>query len=94
MNDGNNFFLAIQEFCKANNLDYEKVKASPKCWNENALFIQRINGAVSSSGLLEDTPAEILLTARKGADGIVIEKRENTDKYIGLGGHYEADSKH
>lgn len=88
------FLLAIQEFCKANNLDYEKVKASPKCWNENALFIQRINGAASSSGLLEDTPAEILLTARKGAGGILIEKRENADKYLGFGGYYETDSKH
>lgn len=82
MQDSNVFLLAIQEFCKANNLDYEKVKASPRCWNNNVLFIQRINGAVSSSGLLENTPAEILLTARKGADGIVIEKRENADKYL------------
>ncbi len=78
------FLLAIQEFCKANNLDYEKVKSSPRCGNNNVLFIQRANNASSSAGLLDESPAEILLTARKGADGIVIEKRENTDKYLSI----------
>nr|DAV19218.1 MAG TPA: hypothetical protein [Bacteriophage sp.] len=78
------FLLAIQEFCKANNLDYEKVKTSPRCGNNNVLFIQRANNASSSAGLLDESPAEILLTARKGADGIVIEKRENTDKYLSI----------
>lgn len=78
------FLLAIQEFCKANNLDYEKVKASPRCGNNNVLFIQRANSASTSAGLLDESPAEILLAARKGADGIVIEKRENTDKYLSI----------
>lgn len=78
------FLLAIQEFCKANNLDYEKVKASPRCGNNNVLFIQRVNSASASVGLLDESPAEILLAARKGDDGIVIEKRENTDKYLSI----------
>ena len=78
------FLLAIQEFCKANNLDYEKVKASPRCGNGNVLFIQRVNDTSSSAGLLDESPAEIILSARKGVDGIVIEKRENTDKYLSI----------
>nr|DAE38371.1 MAG TPA: hypothetical protein [Caudoviricetes sp.] len=78
------FLLAIQEFCKANNLDYEKVKASPRCGNNNVLFIQRVNSASASVGLLDESPAEILMVARKGADEIVIEKRENTDKYLSI----------
>lgn len=78
------FLLAIQEFCKANNLDYGKVKASPRCGNDNVLFIQRVNDTSSSAGLLDESPAEIILSARKGADGIVIEKRENTDKYLSI----------
>lgn len=82
MQDSNVFLLAIQEFCKANNLDYEKIKASPRCWNDNVLFIQRANDTSPSAGLLDESPAEIILSARKGADGIII------------GGHYEADSKH
>lgn len=78
------FLLAIQEFCKANNLDYGKVRASPRCGNDNVLFIQRVNDTSSSAGLLDESPAEIILSARKGADGIVIEKRENTDKYLSI----------
>lgn len=78
------FLLAIQEFCKANNLDYGKVKASPRCGNDNVLFIQGVNDTSSSAGLLDESPAEIILSARKGADGIVIEKRENTDKYLSI----------
>lgn len=77
------FAEAFQEYCSDNNLDFNKVKGSPKCGNEMALFIQRVRN--TNAGLENDAPAEILLLATKDAEGkITIEKFKGADEYLAL----------
>lgn len=75
------FASALQSYCNENNLDFNKVIASPKCGNEMALFVQRLGSA--SDGLKNDIPAEILLLAKKDENGnILIEEYEGAAKYL------------
>ena len=75
------FADALQEYCDKNHLDFGKIKASPKCGNGAALFIQRLGN--HSTGLERDKPAEILLFAKKDeTEKILVEKRPGADKYL------------
>lgn len=75
------FATALQSYCSENNLDFNKVIASPKCGNKMALFIQHLETA--GDGLKNDIPAEILLAARKDENGnIIIEEYEGAAKYL------------
>ena len=75
------FADALQEYCNKNNLDFNKVKSSPKCGNETALFIQRLGN--NSNGLEKNKPAEILLLAKKDEKGkIQIEKFKGADEHL------------
>lgn len=75
------FASALQAYCDENKLDFSKVKACPKCGNEVALFIQRLGN--STNGLEKNSPAEILLLARKDESGsILIEEYEGAAKYL------------
>lgn len=75
------FADAMQEYCKSNNLDFDKVKSSPKCGNETVLFIQHLGN--KSNGLEKNEPAEILLLAKKDEEGkIQVEKFKGADEYL------------
>lgn len=75
------FASALQAYCSENKLDFNKVKESPKCGNETALFIQRLGD--SNKGLEESNPAEILLFAMKDENGsIFVEEYEGAAKYL------------
>lgn len=50
------FLLAIQEFCKANNLDYEKVKTSPRCGNNNVCSFNERTMQAPLPGYLMNLP--------------------------------------
>lgn len=75
------FADALQVYCEKNNLDFNKVKSSPKCGNEMMLFIQHVKS--TDVGLEKNEPAEVLLFAHKNEAGnILIEKYEAADKYL------------
>ena len=75
----------IQQFCIKNNLDFNKVKASPMCGNETVVFIQRFVNDASNVGLNNEEPAEVILVAKKDDGGKVqIKKQKNTDKYLSI----------
>ena len=79
------FAQDLQQYCKENNLDFNKVKTSPKCGNENMLFIQHLNDTTDGKGLNNESPAKVILSARKKPDGsIIIERQRDTDKYLSI----------
>ena len=74
----------LQAFCNENNLDFDKVKSSPFSANNEFLVIQHLRDRPIPEGLNNETPAEIVLAAYRNPDGtITVEKRKNTDKYLG-----------
>ena len=77
------FADALQEYCNETNLDFNKVKSSPKCGHKTALFIQHLGD--NNNGLETDQPAEILLLAKKDETGkIQIEKFKGADEYLSV----------
>lgn len=77
------FAPSLQEYCDKHNLDFNKVKSSPKCGNEMALFVQHVGN--SGNGLEMNKPAEILLLAKKDEKGnIQIEKFKGADEHLAV----------
>lgn len=77
------FEAALKEYCKVNMLDFNKILSAPRCGNDKVLFIQRVNKSKVSDKVINDTPAEILITATIDDKGnIQIEKGENANKYL------------
>ena len=75
------FSNAFEMYCIDHNLDFNKVKACPKCGNESTLFIQRIGS--TSTGMKPDNPAEILLSANIDENGnILIKEYEGATKHL------------
>ena len=75
---------ALQSFCNEIGLDFDKVKSSPISANSEFLVIQHLSDRTISEGLNNETPAEVVLAAYRKPDGtITVEKRNNTDKYLG-----------
>ena len=71
------FEAALKEYCKVNMLDFNKILSAPRCGNDKVLFIQRVNKSKVSDKVINDTPAEILITATIDDKGnIQIEKGE------------------
>jgi hypothetical protein len=78
------FLREIEKFCESNKLNFAKVMDSPQSCSENMLAVQHWDESVGANGLLDETPAEIILLAKKTGETIVVEKCENTDKYLAL----------
>ena len=77
------FAEALRGYCKSNNLDFEKVKTSPKCGNDAVMMIQRFSN--QQVGLEQEIPAEILLIATKDENGdIRIGKGEGAEKHLSI----------
>lgn len=73
----------LMKYCSENSLSYDKVKASPRCGNNEMLFIQHIDSKKAEKGLTEQSPAEILLSMKKNNDGtFTIEQGKNAMKYL------------
>lgn len=80
----NEFLREIKIFCNSSNLSFEKVMSFPQSCNENTLAVQYWDESLGTNGLLEETPAEIILLAKKADGKIDVEKQENTDKYLSV----------
>ena len=80
----NEILRAIQAFCISNDLSYDKVLNFPQSFNQNVLAVQYWDKTVGAEGLLDETPAEIILLAKKTGEKIIVEKCDNTDKYLGF----------
>ena len=75
----------IEAYFKANNLNYEKVKKCGKCMGkvdgQISLVLQKI-GNPAANGLLDETPAPVVLIAVEENGELIFEKTEITDEYF------------
>lgn len=77
------FSKILRQYCKDNNLSYEKIIESPKCGNDNLLVIQHCKP--NSDGLKDNEPAEIIIMLRRHLDGSVrISPGENIKKHLAI----------
>ena len=79
-----NFYTFLREYCKNCSLSYDKIMKSPKSGNKDRLLILRVDyGEDKSKVLLNDEPAEVLLTILRNADGnFTVTKGKNAKKYL------------
>ena len=74
----------IQNYCANNSLDFEKVKRMPQCWGKNDIWLQYHDPEKGKDGLMNETPAPIVLKIFF-SDGVVkFEQTEYTKKYLGI----------
>ena len=74
----------IKDYCNKNNLDFEKVKTSPKCWGKNDIWIQHTTGEKGQKGLLDETPAPIILMISEKNGHLEFEQTEYTQHYLAV----------
>ena len=72
----------IKSYCDTNSLDFEKVKSSPKCGNEQIMFVQHYDEAKAEKGLKNNAPADILLTITVDGGHINIAEGENAKRFL------------
>lgn len=72
----------IKEYCSKNGLNFEKVKASSKCWGKNDLILQHYTPTNSNAGLLDETPMPVVLMITKTSNGLLFEQTEYTKQYL------------
>ncbi|MGN0441621.1 MAG: hypothetical protein ACI4FO_02850 [Acutalibacteraceae bacterium] len=73
----------IKNYCKANNLDFEKAQKMARSCGKNDIALLYIDKANESKGLLDDTPAPVVLWIRKSKDGkLIFEQTEYTNKCL------------
>jgi len=77
---------AIREYCEKNGLNFDVVENSPKCFNNEYVFIQYVDyekGMKQLLGLLDETPAPIILKIFKTPNGL-FEQTEHTAQYLAV----------
>ena len=81
------FENVLLQYCKENQFDIEKVRKSPKCGNDEVLYIQHVDfDKASNMGLANPNkkPAEVLISVKKNANGgYDIEHGASALKYLG-----------
>ena len=79
-----NFYAFLKGYCKNCSLNYHKIIKSPKSGNKDRLLILRVDyGEDKSKVLLNDEPAEVLLTVYHNEDGsFTVVEGKNAKKYL------------
>lgn len=76
----------IRDYCKNNNLDFEKAKKMPKSWGKDDIALQYVdpncNAIKKGLGLLDETPAPVVLWIKKINGNLVFEQTEYTKTYL------------
>lgn len=72
----------IKRYCDSNDLNFSKAEKMCKCWGKNNLFLQYHNPEKGKNGLLDETPAPVVLSIRKIDGKLVFEQTEHTRKYL------------
>lgn len=75
----------IKEYCDINGFDFEKAKKLSQSWGKNILVLQYHDPRKGQKGLMDETPAPMVLLVRKEDDGrFIFEQSEYTSKYLGI----------
>lgn len=73
----------IRKYCEENNLNFQKVCASVKCWRPNLLILQMPHSEMrKTEGLRNDTPLPILLRITKVDTNLQFEQTAYTQEYL------------
>ena len=64
-------------------MDFEKAKSLPQCWGKNDIWLQYHDPSKGSNGLLDETPAPIVLKIFVENGNVKFEQTEYTQKYLG-----------
>lgn len=72
----------IKQYCVLNDLSFEKAKTLAKCWGKNDLWLQYHDPEKGKKGLLDETPAPVILKIFKTETGVTFEQTEYTQKYL------------
>ena len=78
------FLPQIEKYCQENNLDFEKLKHEPGCFNSDNLIFQYHDPTKGKDGLKDKTPMPVTLSVKRKGDGIAVEQTENTKKYLSI----------
>ncbi len=79
----NDWESEIKEYCLNNNLNYDKARHMAKSWGKNDIALQYIDKSLGLNGLLDDTPAPVVLWIKRQTDGTIsFEQTEYTRKYL------------
>lgn len=74
----------IKEYCLQHNLNFEKAKKMPQSWGKSDIWLQYYDSEKGKSGLLDETPAPIVLKISVGSEKLSFEQTEHTKKYLSL----------
>ena len=72
----------IRKYCDENGLDFDIVKSMPQCWGKNDIWLQYYDPEKGKSGLLDETPAPIVLKIEINNGIVTVEQTEHTNKYL------------
>lgn len=72
----------IHKYCEENNLDFQKACSMKKCCDEDTLLLQYYDPEMGKRGLIDETPAPIVLVVRREGNGVAFEQTEHTEKYL------------
>lgn len=72
----------IRGYCLKNNLDFEKVKKMSQSWSKNDIWLQYYDNSKGQNGLLDETPALIVLKIFIDNGDLKFEQTEYTKKYL------------
>ena len=72
----------IENYCNANNLDFEAAKRLPQCWGKSDIWLQYHDPEKGKKGLRDEAPAPIVLKIFIDNGIVSFERTEYTDKYL------------
>jgi len=73
----------LEKYCASNGYSIEKLKSFPRCGNNKCLFIQKLKSENSRTGLVNERPAEVILSVVIEKNGeYTFVKGKNADKYL------------
>ena len=78
----NKYSKEIEKYCLENSLDFEKAKSLPKCWGKSDIWLQYHDPDKGVNGLLDETPAPIVLKIFIDNGSVQFEQTEYTEKYL------------
>lgn len=72
------------DYCQKMGVAYDKIMALPKCYTKDMIKFQILNEEKGKMGLMDNTPAKVILTIRKDGNELVFEPSEDIKKYVGV----------
>lgn len=73
---------AVEAYCKQNNLSFQKAKKMCKAYGRNDMLLQYHDPQKGKRGLLDETPAPVVLIMRVIDGKPMFEATEHTNRYL------------